>query len=312
MKKILGLILFLVICTRGWAQEESAKALVNAKFLFDIKGDAAQRITFNQPAGIDVDGQGNIFLADTVNSRVVVLDDTGKVNFMFGKLGAGEGDLNAPMALSVDSSKGLLYVADSSNNRVQVFKTDGAFVKTIDLNQDASKKNPRPIGIAVNKEGNIYVADADNNLVRVFSAQGKPLFKFGGFGAGDGQLCVPVGIDVDEQNKVYVVDMNNSRVQIFDSDGKFLLKMGSAGDAKGNFGRPKDVVVDKKGNIFVSDGASLVVQIFDKQGAFLNVIGAEKEEILQFAAPFGLAINNNYLYVTDRWRNSIRVFDISY
>lgn len=282
------------------------------KFLYDLTSNTSEIGSLNQPAGIAVDAAGNIYVADTVNSRVVVFDDLGKIKLSFGKLGNKTGELNAPMALAVDLKGEKVYVADSSNNRIQIFKNTGEFISTIDLNKSISDKDKpvRPIGIAISSQGNIYISDADNNYIRAYDNTGNFLFKFGGFGAEDGKLCLPVGLFVDKKDNVYVVDMNNARLEIFDKEGKFLSKIGSPGDTKGSFGKPKSVYVDNKGMIYVSDGANLVIQSFDKQGNFVDLIGAEKEKELQFASPFGLSGYDNRLYITDRWRNSVRVYEV--
>ncbi|PIQ89520.1 MAG: hypothetical protein COV72_02535 [Candidatus Omnitrophica bacterium CG11_big_fil_rev_8_21_14_0_20_42_13] len=292
--------------------ESAPSGKITHKYLFEIKPDANKIGALNQPADIAVDVSGNLYAADTVNSRIVVFDASGNAKFAFGRHGTGKEELSAPMALTVDSKNKKVYVADSSNYRIQIFKTDGIFLSSIDLNKDKTgeEKDVRPIGIAVAGGGNIYVSDADNNYIRIYSSDGKFLSKFGGFGSENGKFCIPVGLFVDADDKLYVVDMNNSRLQVFDNQGNFLFKIGSAGDARGDFGRPKDVCVDENGFIYVSDGANLVIQIFDKNGEFIDLIGAEKEVDLQFASPFGLAVLNGRLYITDRWRNSIRVYEI--
>lgn len=294
------------------AQEITEVVPLVSKYLYELRGDKNQEGELNQPAGLALDRDGNIYTADTVNSRIVVFSANGKLRQVFGKPGSGVTELNAPMALAVDSERKLIYVSDSSNYRIQVFKTDGTFVKTIDPNKQLTDetKKVRPLGIAVNSKGQIYFSDADNHYIRVYAPEGNFLFRFGGFGNADGQFAIPVGLAIDKQDKVYAVDMNNSRVQVFDSKGQFLLKMGSAGDAKGNFGKPKDICVNDRGYIFVSDGTHLVVQIFDSKGTFVDLIGADHDKDLQFASPFGLATHNEFLYVTDRWRNSIRVYEV--
>jgi len=313
--KIITGIFFLLMCLSphlGMAEKEPTK--IRAQYQYEIQGSENNGGDLNQPAGIDLDQYGNLYVADTINSRVVVFDSIGKFKTKFGKYGKGEEDLSAPMALTVNQNKDLVYVADSSNYRVQIFKTDGKFVSTMDLmtNMESLSKKIRPIGIAVNKSGNIYVSDANNHYIHVYAPDGTHLFSFGGLGSADGQISLPVGLSIDKDDKVYVVDMNNARVQIFEQSGKFVSKLGSLGDAKGDLAKPKDIAVDNRGNIFVTDGANLVVQIFDQKGKFLEIIGAEKEVDLQFASPFGLAIDTDHLYITDRWRNSVRVYKIQY
>jgi sugar lactone lactonase YvrE len=297
-----------------WGEEEIAKTSFKARYVADFKADTTQSIGLNQPADVVADGEGHVYVADTINSRILVFNEGGKTVNTFGKEGNGPGRLSAPMALTVDTERDRVYVADSSNYRIQIFKMNGEFVETIDLNKDmaTSERKVRPIGIAVNSKGNIYISDADNNFIRIYSSDGTMINKFGGFGNNDGQFAIPVGLAIDNQDRVYAVDMNNSRFQIFDESGKFISKIGERGDVKGNFMRPKDIWVDENGLIYVSDGATLVIQVFDPHGKLIGVVGSEKDVNLQFASPFGLSVANKNLYVMDRWRNSIRVYEISY
>jgi DNA-binding beta-propeller fold protein YncE len=313
-KLIFVIFIVLVFRTDVCLAKQKAEKASFYRYLFELKSEEEKVGMLNQPAGIAIDEAGLVYVADTINSRIVVFNSLGDITAIFGKPGQGLGELKAPMAVTLDPKRKKVYVADSSNYRIQVFQTDGEFVLSIDLNQDIGEreKKVRPIGIAVNREGNIYVSDADNNYIRVYSSEGKFLFKFGGFGSEDGQFCIPVGLFIDQQDKIYAVDMNNSRVQVFDKQGNFLFKIGQPGDTKGSFAKPKDVCVDEKGYIYVSDGGNLVVQVFDKQGNFVDLIGAQKDVDLQFASPFGLATRDGRLYITDRWRNSIRVYEIQF
>ena len=71
---------------------------------------------------------GEIFVADgEVNFRIVHFDPKGKFIKAWGKQGKGPGEFDCPHALAMDS-KGLLYVADRGNTRVQVFDQDGNFI----------------------------------------------------------------------------------------------------------------------------------------------------------------------------------------
>src|SRR6202035_3617863 len=71
-----------------------------------------------------------------------------------GKLGSAPGEFDAPHALAFDS-KGRLFVADRSNNRIQVFDQDGKFIAEW-------KQFGRPSGIFIDKDDTIYVADSES------------------------------------------------------------------------------------------------------------------------------------------------------
>jgi DNA-binding beta-propeller fold protein YncE len=77
---------------------------------------------FKAPAGIGIDGEDNIYVGEIGNDRVQVLDKNGKFLTKFGKTGAGKGEFGNIHGVMVDKSTGWVYVADTANNRIQVYK----------------------------------------------------------------------------------------------------------------------------------------------------------------------------------------------
>jgi DNA-binding beta-propeller fold protein YncE len=73
---------------------------------------------FRSPAGIAIDRQGNIYVADAGNNRIVVLSQSGRILFSVGTQGSGPGEFSSPGAIAVDGM-GDVYVADTNNNRIQ-------------------------------------------------------------------------------------------------------------------------------------------------------------------------------------------------
>ena len=104
---------------------------------------------------------------------------------MFGRSGDGEGEFRSPRGLAFDSDNDLLYVADSRNDRIQVF--------------EIVNRNTCPSGTTEIIDGVCFVEE------------------FGLQGQGDGRFNTPVGIALDSDNeKLYVADSLNHRVQVFD------------------------------------------------------------------------------------------------
>lgn len=104
-----------------------------------------------------------IFIAEGHSSsagwtaKMMKFDATGKMVKEWGKWGAGDGDFDQPHALAFDS-KGLLYVGDRNNNRIQVFDQDGNF-------KEKFYQFSRPSGIYIDKNDNLYVADSESKSV---------------------------------------------------------------------------------------------------------------------------------------------------
>ena len=117
--------------------------------------------TFNKPSAVAIAANGDIFVADghggDSNARLVKFSKDGKFIMTWGKKGSAPGEFNGPHALAFDS-KGRLFVADRSNNRIQIFDQNGKFM-------DQWQQFSRPSGIFIDRNDVIYVADSESGSV---------------------------------------------------------------------------------------------------------------------------------------------------
>jgi DNA-binding beta-propeller fold protein YncE len=141
----------------------------------------------------------------------------------------------------VDSS-GNVYVADTGNNRIQKFTSNGVFVTKWGSKGTGDGQFNAPRGVAVDSSGNIYVADYYNNRIQKFTSNGVFVTKWGSSARG---------VAVDSLGNVYVAD--SDRMQKFTSDGGFLTKWGSGGTENGQFYSARGVAVDSWGDVYVAD-----------------------------------------------------------
>ena len=226
----------------------------------------------------------------------------------WGSGGTGDGQFNSAGGIAVDGS-GDVYVTDTFNDRVQVFRADGEFLRKWGSPGSGDGQIDFPQGLAVDGLGNVYVVGAGNYRVQVFSANGELLRKWGSRGSGDGQFDFPTGIAVDGMGNVYVVETNNQRVQVFDADGTFLRKWGSGGTGDGQFQDPNGIALDGEGNIYVADTWNHRVQVFNANGEFLTKWGSEGRCDGQFSFPWGIAVDGSgKVYVGDTRNHRVQVF----
>jgi sugar lactone lactonase YvrE len=123
-------------------------------------GGAAAPDYFFAPNDVIVAPNGTIFVSEghgAGNNRVYKFSKDGKLIKEWGKLGTGPGEFDQPHSLAFDS-KGLLYIADRNNNRIQVFDQDGNF-------KFEMKQFSRPSGIFIDKHDNLYSADSESESV---------------------------------------------------------------------------------------------------------------------------------------------------
>jgi tripartite motif-containing protein 71 len=85
---------------------------------------------FDLPYGVDIDSQGNVWVADRNNARIQKFDSNGNFLLKFGSLGSGKGEFDNPRQAAVDKDVKFVYVVDSNNNRIQKFDNKGNFIKS--------------------------------------------------------------------------------------------------------------------------------------------------------------------------------------
>ena len=129
-----------------------------------------------------------------------------------GQFGIADAEFSSPEGIAVDQA-GNVYVADTINNRIQVFSNDGTFLSVFGEYGRANGTLRSPEGIAVDQAGNVYVADTGNNRIQVFSSNGTVESVFGEYGLSEQGLRYPSGIVVDlSSSNVYVADTGNNRI----------------------------------------------------------------------------------------------------
>jgi ABC-type Fe3+ transport system permease subunit/DNA-binding beta-propeller fold protein YncE len=130
----------------------------------------------------------------------------------FGQAGTGPGEFNRPEGLCVDAQD-QLYVADSCNHRIQVFSSDGRFLRAYGKPGKGPGELSYPYDICVDRAGRQYVCEFGNSRIQVFDAQDRPLEIIGSPGAAPGLVSNPWGVALDSADDLYVADSQNHRVQ---------------------------------------------------------------------------------------------------
>ena len=222
-----------------------------------------------------------------------------------GKKGSGEGMLIGPMGVAV-TAKDEVVVADNQNHRVQVFDSNGTFLRSFGRQGKYAGEFENPTGIAIDKDGNILVSEYYNHRVQIFSRKGTHLGSFGGKGSLDSQLLNPWGLSLDSTGNVIVADTGNKLIKIFTTDGRFVMKIG----VQGSFSFPVHCV--QCGEYFiVSDSNEHCIKVFNREGHFQYKFGKQGEGEGEFNFPrFLLVTQSKHLLVCDQGNNRIQVFEL--
>lgn len=268
---------------------------------------------FKHPSDVAVSNKGSIYILDGVNNRVLVFNYSGKFLFSFGNGGAGNGEMNAPLGLSLGRD-GRVYIADSGNGRVQIFSAEGEYLYNIPLPTDVPKP-PDPTDTAVDdKNGLLYIVDNDNHALYTYSLKKKIFIRsIGEMGMGGikGDMRWPFTLDIDKEGNVYIVDVVNTRIRVLNREGIFVNDIGKWGVDRGQLFRPKGVAIDRDGLVYISDSFTGVIQVFDKEGTFIAVITDKNGSTKKFTTPIRIFIDKKKrLYVVEMFAHRVSVYKI--
>ena len=132
---------------------------------------------FNVPQGLDIDSDGNVYVADLFNDRIQKFTNTGVFIMSWGSpSGTGDGQLDKPRDIAIDSSDNV-YVTDPGNHRVQKFTSSGGFITTFGSVGSEDGQFEGPFWLDVNAAGKVvYTVQQINpiNSVQVFSLDTTP------------------------------------------------------------------------------------------------------------------------------------------
>ena len=188
---------------------------------------------FRQPTDVAWDSEGSIYITDGyVNSRVAKYDRNGDWVKSWGEPGTGPGQFRLPHAIGIDRHDNI-YVGDRSNRRIQVFDTDGKFLRmfTIDvppLPATRAVNGNTPTGerlaAVIGAPNSICITPGTNQVMfvgestfpgRVFkvSLDGKVLGVIGRSGRQLKQFSGAHALACPSENEVYVAETSNWRVQ---------------------------------------------------------------------------------------------------
>ena len=223
----------------------------------------------------------------------------------FGDYGSGDGMFKYPLRVAV-SDRDEIVVADSWNHRVQVFDSNGTFLRSFGHKGENAGEFIYPNGIAIDNDKNVFVADMGNHRVQILSWEGRHLGSFGGKGSLDSQLSYPWGLSLDSTGNVIVADTGNKLIKIFTPDGRFVMKIGG----QGSFTYPVHCV--QCGEYFiVSDSSEHCIKVFNSEGHFQYKFGKQGRGDGKFDHPWFLSVTQSkHLLVCDVKNYRIQVFEL--
>jgi trimeric autotransporter adhesin len=270
-------------------------------------GGPASNAQLNNPNGVAIDQAGNLYIADTENSRIRKIDTHSVITTVAGNGISGySGDhgpainaqLSAPNGVALDLA-GNLYIADTGNSVIRkvtpagvittIAGIQGAGGFTGDGGPAIAAQLAEPQGVAADSAGNVYIADSGNNRIRKVSLSGVITTIAGSSGAflGDGNPAIsaalnyPWSVAVDAAGDVFIADLYNQRIRkvspsgiitTIAGNGNSRMDSGDCGPAtSASIGEPTGVAVDAPGNVFFA--SNFVIRKVSPSGIITTIAG---------------------------------------
>lgn len=264
------------------------------------------------PSDVALDAQGNIYVADTGNGRIVKYNAQGEFQALAGGFTSQDVTFNQPWSLTV-APDGTVFVADTWNHRVVKLDSSLKRVKEwgaggqTEPGGDAYKLfGPREITLT--SSGNVMISDTGNSRVIEYTAEGDIVRQFGrkGTGGAADELSEPVSIVTNAAGDIYLADFWNKRIIVMDKD--LALKRTIGVDAWGS-----QAVTDRAYLALLADGRLLAtdpehgkILVFSADGSDAGSYDVPLNTGATFSRPVGLTSDGTSVIVSDSGGNVVR------
>ena len=227
---------------------------------------------------------------------VQVVQDQYKFMFSFGSTGRGTRQFDKPQGIAVNEKTGTVAVADYDNKRIQMFRSDGNFLREITLSR-------KPSSLAFTESGDIIVClSGEDNQLSLYSARGQFIKHI-----NHRQLNCPYDLSLGSDGHMLVCDWTDRNIKVLSPDGNNLLQ---SFIAPGCDSRPCCAVCHQD-TFFVSYPHAHCVKVFNNAGVYQYDIGCEGSGDGQLKFPTGLAVDKfNQLIVCDAANERLQIFTL--
>lgn len=299
---LLGLMLFYWFLSKP-PEAVTKKEAPGITHVFSIYG-VDRKDLLSSPNAVHVTDNGDIYVADTGNDRVVVFNGRGRFKSEIKTRGKElkKGDLITPLGVTVDD-KGRVYTV-SFDSGLMVFNSKGKTLEQLPIQGTQVYTDGKLVYLTA--PGSIYAFDGKMEIARHIGTQGRKL----------GQFETPQDVLVTEDGNLVVSDTQNMRLQIFNKEGEVVAYKGTPprdmDDPERFFGLGTGITQDDLGRIYVADAFHHAIRVLDKEGEDLGEVGSQGDTDGLFSYPSDITyMGGNTFAVADKWNDRIQILRIN-
>ncbi len=203
-----------------------------------------------------------------------------------------------------------IYVVDSGNHRILVYKADGSYLFSFGSQGNGDAELDSPVGISAARDGRVLVADRGNNRIQIFDSDGK-FIKSVMTTVGKSPV-IPVDVAVDKQGKRIIVSASAPyhSILVYDNNGKLRGVWGKPGNNQGEFRYPATLAVSSENENYIVDVFNSRVQVLDNKGKFLVSVGSWGVTPGHLFRPKGVVIGNKgQILVSDSYLGVVQIYN---
>jgi 4-amino-4-deoxy-L-arabinose transferase-like glycosyltransferase/sugar lactone lactonase YvrE len=265
--------------------------IINAKLLWQTGGCGSGEGQFQSPHGLAVDQQGNIWVADTGNRRIVEINADGKYLMNFGQTGEKAGQFLQPYDLVVEQGGNLVILDSESPNVLQRFTHTGVFQTS--FGSSLSTYSPR--GLGIDHAGNLFIADTGGSRLLKISRNGDLLSQWRN-NTGKIDLYQLVSVAINSDGVIYIIDPNGWIWELR-ANGNFENWPATA---PADTATGPHISISSKSSIYITDPENQRVVIFTSDGHPIGQLRSPEDNPALFSKPVGVAIGpDDTLYISD-------------